>query len=33
MFDFNPVSYGVHMQVANAPDVNRFDECSVPKWF
>jgi hypothetical protein len=25
MFDFNPVSYGVHMQVAESEDVSRYD--------
>jgi len=32
MFDFNPVSYGVHMQVAEASDVQRYDKCSAPRW-
>lgn len=32
MFDFNPVTYGVHMQVEEAPDVNRYDQRSAPKW-
>lgn len=25
MFDFNPVTYGIHMQVEEAPDVSRYD--------
>lgn len=32
MFDFNPVTYGVHMQVAEAEDVSRYEQCSAPKW-
>ena len=32
MFDFNPVTYGIHMQVEEAPDVSRYDYCSTPAW-
>jgi hypothetical protein len=33
MFDFNPVSYGIYMQVEEAFDVNRYINCSAPLWF
>jgi len=33
MFDFNPVSYGIFMQVEEALDVNRYNNCSAPLWF
>lgn len=32
MFDFNPASFGVYMRVAEAKDVDRYEECSAPKW-
>jgi hypothetical protein len=32
MFDFNPITFGVHMQVEEAADVNRYDVYSAPKW-
>ena len=32
MFDFNPASYGVCMQVAEARDVTRYQERSAPVW-
>lgn len=32
MFDFNPASYGVCMQVAEAEDVSRYDTMSAPAW-
>ena len=33
MFDFNPVTYGIFMQVEEAPDVDRYVNCSAPRWF
>lgn len=33
MFDFNPLSYGIYMQVEEAFDVNRYINCSAPLWF
>lgn len=33
MFDFNPVTYGIFMQVEEAADVNRYINCSAPIWF
>ena len=32
MFDFNPITFSGHMQVAEAQDVNRYNNCSVPQW-
>jgi hypothetical protein len=32
MFDFDPDTFGVSMQVAEAPDVNRYETNSAPKW-
>lgn len=32
MFDFNPSSFGVHMKVQEAFDVNRYSDCAVPQW-
>ena len=32
MFDFNPSSFGVHMQVAEHPDSNRYQNTSCPNW-
>ena len=33
MFDFNPATNSVYMQVAERHDVHRFRKCSVPTWF
>jgi hypothetical protein len=33
MFDFDPVTYGIFMQVEEAPDVSRYEQCSAPQWF
>jgi len=32
MFDFYPPTFGIHMQVEEAPDVNRYDKNSAPEW-